>query len=111
MYEIIADPFQRHQIILDAIEKKKAQLAILYSYRRPIPDPWKGKGHLGRTMQQLEQEIVDLEEENRKLLLQAEQRRLLVQAYPALSSAFLPAADVRPCALRLKVSSRRKVLR
>jgi hypothetical protein len=67
----------RHEIILDTIAKKKAKLEILYSYN-PVPDALKGKGHLVRVIQGLEQEIAHLAEEDRKLLLQAAQRRLLL---------------------------------
>ena len=71
------DPFYRHQTILDAIEKKKAQLSDCLSYD-PVPDPLKGKGHMGRVIQRLEQEIAELEEEDRKLLLRAPQRPLFL---------------------------------
>jgi hypothetical protein len=75
----LLDPLFRHQTILDAIEKKKAQLSDCLSYN-PIPDPLKGKGHMGRVIQRLEQEIAELEEEDRKLLLQAAQRRLFLNS-------------------------------
>jgi hypothetical protein len=73
----LLDPLFRHETILDAIEKKKALLSECRSYN-PIPDPLKGKGHMGRVIQRLEQEIADLEEEDRKLLLPAAQRRLFL---------------------------------
>jgi hypothetical protein len=76
---MILDPLERHEIILNAIEKRKALLSDYLSYR-PIPDPLKGKGHAVRVIQRLEQEIAELEEEDRKLLLQAEQRRLLLNS-------------------------------
>jgi hypothetical protein len=77
LYEIILDPFQRHQIILNAIEKRRAHLADCLSYN-PIPDPLEGKGHMGRVILRLKQGIADLEEEDRKLLLQAAQRHLFL---------------------------------
>jgi hypothetical protein len=73
----LLDPLFRHQSILDAIEKRKAKLSDCLSYR-PIPDPLEGKGHMGRVIQRLEQQIADLEEEDRKLLLQAAQQRLFL---------------------------------
>jgi hypothetical protein len=68
-----------HESFLKQIEVKKAQLSGCLSYN-PIPDPLKGKGHMGRVIQRLKQEIADLEEEDRKLILQAEQRRLLLNS-------------------------------
>jgi hypothetical protein len=75
----LLDPLFRQETILDAIEKKKALLSECRSHN-PIPDPLKGKGHMGRVIQRLEQEIADLEEEDIKLLLQAAQRRLLLKS-------------------------------
>jgi hypothetical protein len=66
---MILNVSDRHRLILSAIAKRKAYLAECLSYR-PIPDPLKGKGHMPREIQRLEQEIADLEEEDKKLVLQ-----------------------------------------
>jgi hypothetical protein len=97
----------RHQRILDAIEEKKAYLAVLYSYR-PIPDPLKGKGHLPRLTQQIEEQIAKLEEEDRKLLLQAAQRRLLLNSTEDKPGP-PPAADLSPGAILLSTGAKEPV--
>lgn len=89
-----------HESILDTIEKRKAELEDLYT-SSPIPHSLRGIGHLKlRAIRQLEQEIADLEERDRKLLLRAAQRRLLLDLAEDKPRS-PPAADVSPSVILL----------